>query len=152
MPTRSHGWRGRSWFAASDTPNRSCCWQSEYTNWRGHDDVMQKRSFRGSGEPAWVSAPLSACLRLGPDPRRALGPAATPAATAYGPSRHFPALQNLVAIGAIADMVALVAGPIWSRMTQLRHRVSGWLAPFVLLLGRRHTDGTSVRRSIRFWT
>src|SRR5580704_2116224 len=25
-------------------------------NWRGHDDVMQIRSFRGSGEPAWVIA------------------------------------------------------------------------------------------------
>src|SRR5262249_25726159 len=46
-------------------------------NWRGHDDVMQTRSIRGSGEPAWVSASLNACLRLGPDPRRALWPAAT---------------------------------------------------------------------------
>ena len=48
------------------------------TNWRGHDDVMQIRSFRGSGEPAWVIAYSNACDRLGPDPRRALGPAATP--------------------------------------------------------------------------
>jgi hypothetical protein len=47
------------------------------TNWRGHDDVMQIRSFRGSGEPVWVNAYSNACLRLGPDPRRALGPAAT---------------------------------------------------------------------------
>jgi transposase len=30
--------------------------QREYTNWRGHDDVMQIRSFRGSGEPVWVIA------------------------------------------------------------------------------------------------
>ena len=37
---------------------------------------MQIRSFRGSGEPVWVVASLNACLRLGPDPRRALGPAA----------------------------------------------------------------------------
>jgi hypothetical protein len=29
-------------------------------NWRGHDDVMQIRSFRGSGEPAWVGASLNA--------------------------------------------------------------------------------------------
>jgi hypothetical protein len=50
------------------------------TNWRGHDDVMQIRSFRGSGEPAWVIAYSKACSRLGPDPRRALGPAAIPAA------------------------------------------------------------------------
>jgi transposase len=28
------------------------------TNWRGHDDVMQIRSFRGSGEPVWVNALL----------------------------------------------------------------------------------------------
>src|SRR3974377_763395 len=39
-------------------------------NWRGHDDVMQTRSIRGSGEPAWVIASLNACLRLGRDPRR----------------------------------------------------------------------------------
>jgi hypothetical protein len=30
------------------------------TNWRGHDDVMQIRSFRGSGEPARVIALPSA--------------------------------------------------------------------------------------------
>src|SRR4029077_19904939 len=41
----------------------------------------QIRSFRGSGEPVWVSALPSAGVRLGPDPRRALGPAATPAAS-----------------------------------------------------------------------
>src|SRR5262249_2460076 len=27
-----------------------------WRNWRGHDDVMQTRSIRGSGEPAWVIA------------------------------------------------------------------------------------------------
>ena len=41
---------------------------------------MQIRSFRGSGEPARVNAPKSAPFCLGPDPRRALGPAAIPAA------------------------------------------------------------------------
>ncbi len=46
------------------------------TNWQGHDDVMQIRSFRGSGEPVWVIALPSAGFRLGPAPRRALGPAA----------------------------------------------------------------------------
>src|SRR5215472_5670190 len=51
-----------------------------WRNWRGHDDVMQTRSIRGSGEPAWVIASLNAYLRLGPDPRRALWPAATSAA------------------------------------------------------------------------
>src|SRR5262249_17192737 len=51
-----------------------------WRNWRGHDDVMQTRSIRGSGEPAWVIASLNACLRLGPDPRRALWPAASTAA------------------------------------------------------------------------
>src|SRR5262252_2371532 len=51
-----------------------------WRNWRGHDDVMQTRSIRGSGKPACVSASLNACLRLGPDPRRALWPAATPVA------------------------------------------------------------------------
>src|SRR5215467_9136554 len=42
---------------------------------------MQTRSFRGSGEPAGVNASSNACFRLGPDPRRALGPAAIPAAS-----------------------------------------------------------------------
>src|SRR5262245_32059868 len=41
---------------------------------------MQTRSFRGSGEPAWVIASSNACEGLGPDPRRALGPAAIRAA------------------------------------------------------------------------
>src|SRR5262249_13778971 len=50
-------------------------------NWRGHNDVMQTRSFRGSGEPAWVIASSNACEGLGPDPRRALGPAAIRAAS-----------------------------------------------------------------------
>jgi hypothetical protein len=49
-------------------------------NWQGHNDVMQTRSFRGSGEPAWVIASSNACFRVGPDPRRALGPAAIRAA------------------------------------------------------------------------
>ena len=65
------------------------------TNWRGHDDVMQIRSFRGSGEPAWVNALSSACERLGPDPRRALGPAAIPAAsTGRTRDRTRPMLQK----------------------------------------------------------
>ena len=66
-----------------------------WRNWRGHDDVMQTRSIRGSGEPAWVSASLNACLRLGPDPRRALWPAATPAAqTGRTHDRTRPMLQQ----------------------------------------------------------
>jgi hypothetical protein len=46
-----------------------------------HNDVMQTRSFRGSGEPARVNASSNACERLGPGPRRALGPAAIRAAS-----------------------------------------------------------------------
>src|SRR5215470_2711636 len=65
-----------------------------WKNWRGHDDVMQTRSIRGSGEPAWVIASLNACLRLGPDPRRALWPAATSAAqTGRTHDRTRPMLQ-----------------------------------------------------------
>ena len=56
---------------------------------------MQIRSFRGSGEPAWVNAYSNACLRLGPDPRRALGPAAIPAAsTGRTRDRTRPMLQK----------------------------------------------------------
>src|SRR5499426_2317346 len=66
--------------------SRSCCRRlscrtGKSRNWRGHNDVMQTRSFRGSGEPAWVIASSNACFRLGPDPRRALGPAASRAAS-----------------------------------------------------------------------
>src|SRR5262245_61502323 len=42
---------------------------------------MQRRSFRGSGEPVWVIASSNAGFRLGPDPRTALGPAAIRAAS-----------------------------------------------------------------------
>jgi len=58
---------------------------------------MQIRSFRGSGEPAWVNALLpSARDCLGPDPRRALGPAATNAApTGRTRDRTRPTLQNV---------------------------------------------------------
>jgi hypothetical protein len=58
---------------------------------------MQIRLFRGSGEPAWVNAPLlSARFCLGPDPRRALGPAAIPAAvTGRTRDRTRPMLQNV---------------------------------------------------------
>ena len=66
-----------------------------WRNWRGHDDVMQTRSIRGSGEPAWVSASLNACLRLGPDPRRALWPAVISAAqTGRTHDRTRPMLQQ----------------------------------------------------------
>src|SRR5690348_9480794 len=33
-----------------------------WRNWRGHDDVMQTRSIRGSGEPVWVIALLKCAL------------------------------------------------------------------------------------------
>jgi hypothetical protein len=57
---------------------------------------MQIRLFRGLGEPVWVNALSSACERLGPDPRRALGPAATPAAsTGRTRDRTRPMLQNV---------------------------------------------------------
>ena len=36
-----------------------------WRNWRGHDDVMQTRSIRGSGEPAWVIALLKCALTIG---------------------------------------------------------------------------------------
>jgi len=55
--------------------------RKSHRNWRGHNNVMQTRSFRRSGEPAWVIASSNACERLGPDPRRALGPAASRAAS-----------------------------------------------------------------------
>ena len=75
--------------AASSIDNRS------FNDWRGHDDVMQIRLFRGLGEPVWVNALSSACERLGPDPRRALGPAATPAAsTGRTHDRTRPMLQK----------------------------------------------------------
>ena len=56
---------------------------------------MQIRSFRGSGEPAWVIASSNARDGLGPDPRRALGPAAIRAAsTGRTRDRTRPTLQQ----------------------------------------------------------
>src|SRR5690242_12773550 len=56
---------------------------------------MQIRSFQGSGKPARVIALPSACERLGPDPRRALGPAAIRAAsTGRTRDRTRPMLQQ----------------------------------------------------------
>src|SRR5258708_8480891 len=65
---------------------------------------MQIRSFRGSGEPVWVNAHLlSARDCLGPDPRIALGPAATPAAsTGRTRDRTRPMLQKCQKVLAIA--------------------------------------------------
>ena len=36
-----------------------------WRNWRGHDNVMQTRSIRGSGEPVWVIALLKCALTIG---------------------------------------------------------------------------------------
>src|SRR6516225_10321182 len=36
-----------------------------WRNWREHDDVMQTRSIRGSGEPVWVIALLKCALTIG---------------------------------------------------------------------------------------
>src|SRR5258708_15054196 len=65
---------------------------------------MQIRSFGGSGEPVWVNALLlSARDCLGPDPRRALGPAATPAAsTGRTRDRTRPMLQKCQKVLAMA--------------------------------------------------
>src|SRR5258705_5736371 len=65
---------------------------------------MQIRSFRGSGEPVWVNALLlSARDCLGLDPRRALGPAATPAAsTGRTRDRTRPMLQKCQKVLAMA--------------------------------------------------
>jgi hypothetical protein len=64
---------------------------------------MQTRSSRGSGEPVWVIALPSACERLGPDPRRALGPAAIRAAsTGRTRDRTRPILQQRQKVLAMA--------------------------------------------------
>ena len=65
------------------------------SNWRGHDDVMQNGRSGDRESPLGVIAPQSARKRLGPDPRRALGPAATPAAqTGRTRDRTRPMLQK----------------------------------------------------------
>src|ERR1700720_135183 len=57
--------------------------------------LMQIRSFRGSGKPVWVNALSSTPFRLGPDPRTALGPAASRAAsTGRTRDRTRPMLQQ----------------------------------------------------------
>src|SRR5579864_1431688 len=49
-------------------------------SWEVEQHVMQSRSVRRSGQPSYPDVYSNACLRLGPA-RRALGPAATPAAS-----------------------------------------------------------------------
>ena len=92
--------------AGSDLADRK---QKASTNWRGHDDVMQIRSFRGSGEPARVIALSNARDGLGPDPRRALGPAAIRAAsTGRTRDRTRPMLQKRQKVLARAPSAAAV--------------------------------------------
>ena len=79
-PTRSHVWpgpcgsrgavQGTKITTGSGLAERE---QRASTNWRGHDDVMQIRSFRGSGEPARVIASSNARDGLGPGFRRHRG-------------------------------------------------------------------------------
>ena len=92
MMVRGGAVQGTEITAGSDLADRK---QKASTNWRGHDDVMQIRSFRGSGEPARVIALSNARDGLGPDPRRALGPAAIRAAsTGRTRDRTRPMLQK----------------------------------------------------------
>src|SRR6202040_3691243 len=51
---------------ATKEVKRLSTWKVELRrNWRGHDDVMQTRSIRGSGEPVWVIALLKCALTIG---------------------------------------------------------------------------------------
>ena len=103
-------------------------------NWRGHDDVMQIRSIRGSGEPAWVIALPSAGKRLGPDPRRALGPAAIRAAsTGRTRDRTRPMLQKRQKVLARAPSTRDPTETLW--------------APDFKTIGINPGPGPSVRRT-----
>ena len=51
------------WLRQSQSDSRSVL--KFWRNWRGHDDVMQTRSIRGSGEPAWVNASFECVLSIG---------------------------------------------------------------------------------------
>jgi hypothetical protein len=53
--------KGAGTFTGGIRQSRQLDW---YINWREHDDVMQIRSFRGSGESAWVNAPPQKCAVL----------------------------------------------------------------------------------------
>jgi hypothetical protein len=91
---------------------------------------MQIRSFRGSGEPAWVNAHKSACERLGPDPRRALGPAAIPAAsTGRTRDRTRPMLQKRQKVLARAPSTR---DPTWQATKLISPTGEAWICGDVL--------------------
>jgi hypothetical protein len=86
---------------------------------------MQIRSFRGSGEPAWVNSYLSACDGLGPDLRRALGPAAIPAAsTGRTRDRTRPMLQQRQKVLAKAPSTR---DPMYGPAVRCKWTSSSWL-------------------------
>src|SRR5450631_1288902 len=115
---------------------------------------MQIRSFRGSGEPAWVNAPSSACFRLGPDPRRALGPAATPAAqTGRTRDRTRPMLQQRRKVLAMAPSTRDPTADIYYARDEISPRGSGFViwvtAPSLTLRDIRGIGGRMEQNLIR---
>ena len=65
-------------------------------NWRGHDDVMQTRSIRGSGEPVWVIALLKCALTIGTRSAQSIMASGfTAAQTGRTHDRTRPMLQQL---------------------------------------------------------
>src|SRR5258705_4534322 len=116
---------------------------------------MQIRSFRGSGEPVWVNAHLlSARDCLGPDPRRALGPAATPAAsTGRTRDRTRPMLQKCQKVLAMApstrsqgEVDGLASGnPRLTLLLKLPEgRMSRMTALVIAVLGSLYLPGQAV--------
>src|SRR5262245_29495217 len=67
-----------------------------WRNWRGHDDVMQTRSIRGSGEPVWVIALLKCALTIGTRSAQSIMASGfTAAQTGRTHDRTQPMLQQL---------------------------------------------------------
>ena len=85
--TKSHAWPGHDGARRALQGAEVVAGGIAVGNMQGHRELARAqrrnatRSFRGSGEPAWVIASSNACEQLGPDPRRALGPAAIRAAS-----------------------------------------------------------------------
>src|SRR5258705_11349096 len=115
---------------------------------------MQTRSFRGSGEPAWVIASSNACDGLGPDPRRALGPAAIRAAsTGRTHDRTRPMLHQRKKLLSIGRRPHMTAGSTGRRNTGVKFLCRGFKSqglawPLIELAGHFVEMGLRVHRQV----
>src|SRR6516165_10567976 len=103
---------------------------------------MQTRSFRGSGEPARVNASSNARFGLGPDPRRALGPAAI---RAHQQAGHMTAPDQCCIN--VKKLLSIRRRPHMTQVAAFRERVTRPIAATIALEMIGPIPGTLIKRS-----